>query len=66
MEREAEYVNHQAMIGMAGMLCLLRDLFTATPIEVFSRDKILVMLKNMAESVEIFPNGEGIRMWEED
>jgi len=44
-------------VGAALFWSYLRDLFTGTPIEQFSRDKILVMLEMLSRDPEMFPPG---------
>jgi hypothetical protein len=61
----AMFAGHEsAAIGAATALCFVRDLLTATPLETFSRDELLVMLSNICGSTEFFPAGIGIRLWE--
>lgn len=53
----------EARYGMANMIAYLRDVFTVTPRDNFTRDEILVLLKITADDSEIFPNGEGAEIW---
>lgn len=48
----------------AAMVCYLRDLFTITPKESFTREEILVLLETVSSDPEIFPCGIGVKMWE--
>lgn len=50
--------------GAAAMLCYLRDLFTVTPKEQFSREEILVLLHETCHDPEIFPCAIGASMWD--
>ena len=51
-------------VGAAALLCFIRDLFTATEYEQFSRDKILVLLETVSRDPELFPCGIGKTMWD--
>jgi hypothetical protein len=59
-------VKADAVMGMALMICFMRDLYTGTPKDVFTREEILVHLRTLAECEDLFPNGEGVQMWESD
>lgn len=50
-------------IGAACMLCYLRDLFTATPRETFTRESILVILEAVSRDPELFSENEGVKAW---
>lgn len=65
-EDSAVTVPKDCFWGMAAMLCMIRDLFTITPLETFSREQVLVLLHTLATDPETFPDNEGLRMWEED
>jgi len=62
--RDMPQMGEAEAVGAAGILCYLRGLFTATDRETFSRDEILVILREISEDDEIFPHGVGRLMWE--
>ncbi len=51
-------------VGAAGILCYLRDLFTLSDREHYSRADILVILETCSRDGEIFPCGAGQLMWQ--
>lgn len=57
-------MDAECAAGGAAVLCLIRDLFTATPDETFSREQILVILETLSRDNDIFPCGIGTTMWD--
>ncbi len=57
-------LSEDIAIGAAGLLCYLRDLFTLSNKDLYSRAEILVILETMSRDGEIFPNGVGELMWQ--
>ena len=57
-------MDAECAVGAAALLCFIRDLFTATEYEQFSRDKILVLLETVSRDADIFPCGIGKTMWD--
>ena len=55
-----------ASVGAAAFLCYLRDLFTGTPKEAWTRDELLVLFETMSRDPEIFPCGIGQLVWQLD
>lgn len=49
---------------MGAMLCFLRDLFTGDK-QQYTTAEILVLLETLSRDPDIFPNGEGVAMWNE-
>lgn len=61
---QAMFQGHEsAAIGAASILCFLRDNFTTTPKETFSRDELLVLLESICGSTDFFPGGIGHQLW---
>ena len=56
-------VGDYAATGAAAFLCYLRDLFTASEKEQFSRAEILVILETCSRDTDWFPSGIGQAMW---
>ncbi len=56
-------VGEQQALGAASLLCLIRDLFTGTPKESFSRGELLVLLETLSHDEQLFPHGIGTAMW---
>lgn len=50
--------------GGAAILCFIRDAFTATPQEAWSRGEILVLLEILSHDSDLFPCGIGTMMWD--
>ena|SRR5579859_2092480 len=49
--------------GAAFMVCLLRDLIQASPVETWGKPRLLVMLETISCDPEIFPLGIGKLVW---
>ena len=49
-------LNTEQQATGVSVLCFLRDLFTSTPRESFSRDEMLVILKLAVDDPELFPD----------
>ena len=60
------YLDGDAAVGAAGFLCYLRDCFTGSPKETWSRGEILVLLETMTRDIEMFPCGIAATMWAMD
>jgi hypothetical protein len=60
----APALDGQAAVGAAAFLCYFRDLLTATPMETFSRGKLLAMLETISRDGDLLPAAIGMRMWD--
>lgn len=60
------YLDGEAAVGAAAIVCYLRDLITVSPKTSFSQGELLVVLEQIASDGEIFPAKIGIRVWEAD
>lgn len=56
-------IDADSAVGAAGMLCYIRDLFTVSSKDHFSRGEILVILETISRDPEIFPCGLGNIAW---
>lgn len=50
-------LDSEQVIGAALFWSWLRDLFTATPHDIWTRDEILVLLETLSRDTEMFPPG---------
>ena len=56
-------LEEEQALGAAVFLCYLRDLFTVSDKEKFSRDEILVILEICRRDTNVFPAGIGQLVW---